>query len=288
VSAARAVGVVGAGSMGVGIAHAFTTTGSAVVIVEPDPHQRERAFERISDVIDNGVQRGRLAAEEGDAARRRLRLVEDVTELPERLDLIVEAVPEIPELKRRVLAAAEGRMPRLLASNTSSISIDELATALDRPAAFLGLHFFNPVWSMKLVEIVVGGATSDAAVEHARGLVSALGKEPISVRDAPGFASSRLGVLLGLEAVRMVEEGIAAPADIDKAMELGYGHPMGPLRLTDLVGLDVRLDIARVLAVAYGERFQAPRLLEEMVAAGKLGKKSGEGFYQWVAQDGSG
>ena len=171
----------------------------------------------------------------------------------------------------------------LLATNTSSISIDALASALRRPERFLGLHFFNPVPTSALVEIVIGRATADVSVEQARAYVDAIGKTPIVVRDSPGFASSRLGVLLGLEAIRMLEEGVADAGDIDRAMELGYRHPMGPLRTTDLVGLDVRLGIAEELRAAFGERFAPPALLRRMVAEGRLGRKSGEGFYRWDA-----
>jgi 3-hydroxybutyryl-CoA dehydrogenase len=171
----------------------------------------------------------------------------------------------------------------ILASNTSSIPIARLAEGLARPARFIGLHFFNPVPLMKLLEIVVGPATAPEVVENARAFAARLGKEPILVKDAPGFATSRLGVAIGLEAIRMLEAGVASAADIDRAMELGYGHPMGPLRLTDLVGLDVRLAIARTLEKELGPRFAPPRLLVEKVEAGELGKKSGRGFYDWTS-----
>ena len=198
-------------------------------------------------------------------------------------DLVIEAVPEDRALKADALARAEAALPpeATLATNTSSISIDDLAGALRRPARFLGLHFFNPVPASALVEIVAGSGTDPALVEQARGWVQALGKTPIVVRDSPGFASSRLGVALGLEAIRMLEEGVASAADIDAAMELGYRHPVGPLRTTDLVGLDVRLGIAEELAATLGPRFEPPALLRRMVAEGRLGRKSGEGFYTW-------
>jgi 3-hydroxybutyryl-CoA dehydrogenase len=267
--------------MGAGIAHAFATTGSPVHLAEPDDRQRDRVIERIAAVIDGGVKRGRLDPAAAEEAKARIAVVAGVDELPERLDLIVEAVPEVPDLKARVLAAAEHRRPAVLASNTSSISIDHLANSLEQPARFVGLHFFNPVWSMKLVEIIVGPRTASSTTETAIDVVKGMGKEPVVVTDAPGFASSRLGVLLGLEAIRMLEQGVASAEDIDKAMTLGYGHPMGPLRLTDLVGLDVRLAIADHLAGVYGERFAPPQLLRDMVAEGKVGKKSGQGFYVW-------
>lgn len=196
-------------------------------------------------------------------------------------DVVVEAVPERLELKRAVLRAAAGLRPALLGSNTSSISIAELATGLDRPERFVGLHFFNPVWAMALLEVVVGPDTADETTAAAVALAGRLGKDPVVVRDMPGFATSRLGVALGLEAIRMVADGVADPADIDKAMVLGYRHPVGPLELTDMVGLDVRLDIARTLQAAYGDRYAPPPLLERMVADGSLGRKSGQGFYRW-------
>jgi 3-hydroxybutyryl-CoA dehydrogenase len=274
----KRIGVIGGGTMGVGVAYVFAAAGCATALVEPDPGQAERAREKIARQARRAQEKGRLSAE---PVVERVRVLAATAQLPPGLDLIVEAVPERAELKRQVLAEAETREPAVLASNTSGLSIDELAGALRRPESFLGMHFFNPVWSMPLLEIVRGSATGDETVTAARDLAGLIGKETIVVRDAPGFASSRLGIALGLEAIRMVEDGVAAPEDIDRAMELGYRHPMGPLRLTDLVGLDVRLDIARHLAKSYGPRFEPPRLLIDKVAAGELGKKSGRGFYDW-------
>lgn len=198
-------------------------------------------------------------------------------------DLAIEAVPENPSLKLAVLARIEQQVPRsaLVATNTSSLSIDELAGALEVPGRFVGMHFFNPVPRSALVEIVTGRLTAAGTVERARAWVSELGKESIVVRDSPGFATSRLGVAIGLEAIRMLEEGVASAEDIDKGMVLGYRFPMGPLRLTDLVGLDVRLAIAEHLASTLGERFAPPALLRDKVAAGELGKKAGKGFFTW-------
>jgi 3-hydroxybutyryl-CoA dehydrogenase len=193
-------------------------------------------------------------------------------------------VPERIELKHAVLIRAEqaARPTSLLATNTSSLSIGELQKTLSRPERFIGLHFFNPVHVNRLLEIVRGPASSEEAVKQSLQLAERIGKEAVLVNDSPGFATSRLGVLLGLEAMRMVEEGVASAADIDRAMELGYRHPMGPLKLTDLVGLDVRLDIARYLHEKLGtEQYRPPRILEEMVAAGRLGRKTGHGFYEW-------
>ncbi|MHB8190907.1 MAG: 3-hydroxyacyl-CoA dehydrogenase family protein [Ferrimicrobium sp.] len=275
------IGVIGAGTMGIGIAHAFLTTDSTVHIADPQVEQLDLARVRIAGLMDAGVERGRLSKERAESAKHAVQYVNSLQELPKELDWIIEAVPEDPVLKARVLAEAESLSPVALATNTSALSITALGKSLGRPQSFIGLHFFNPVWSMKLVEIVVGEQSSPGMTEAARELVLGLGKTSIVVRDAPGFASSRLGILLGMEAIRMLEEGIASAEDIDTAMMVGYGHPMGPLRLTDLVGLDVRLDIATSLVAMYGERFAPPKLLVDKVAEGNLGKKSGKGFYDW-------
>jgi 3-hydroxybutyryl-CoA dehydrogenase len=272
--------VVGGGTMGVGIAHAFATSGMALHLVDADEESGHRAVRRVVDVLDQSVRRGKMEASAAADAERRLSVAASISALPVGLDLIVEAVPEIAALKADVLAQCERRRPRLLASNTSGISLATISAGLSSRERFLGLHFFNPVWVMKLVEIVVLSETSAPAIEHAVTLCKAIGKESILVRDAPGFASTRLGITLGLEAMRMVEEGIASAADIDRAMELGYRHPMGPLKVSDLVGLDVRLDIARNLSRTYGG-FEPPSILVRMVEAGELGKKSGVGFYDW-------
>ncbi|WP_200208764.1 3-hydroxyacyl-CoA dehydrogenase family protein [Micromonospora coerulea] len=273
--------VVGAGTMGLGIAYVAAGAGYAVELVEVDRGRAADASVRLTALWERAVQRGKLSAEEAAGHRERVVLRPALSEVAPEPDVIVEAVPERLDLKRAVLREAATLRPALLGSNTSSISIADLAAGLDRPAAFLGLHFFNPVWAMALLEVVVGPATAPETTEAAVALAGRLGKDPVVVRDMPGFATSRLGVTLGLEAIRMVADGVASPTDIDKAMVLGYRHPVGPLELTDLVGLDVRLDIARTLQAAYGDRFAPPPLLEEMVAAGKLGKKSGQGFYTW-------
>ncbi|SCF46056.1 3-hydroxyacyl-CoA dehydrogenase [Micromonospora matsumotoense] len=273
--------VVGAGTMGLGIAYVAAGAGYAVELVEVDRGRAEAAAVRLDELCARAVQRGKLGADEAAAQRARITLRGALAEVAPAPEVIVEAVPERPELKRSVLAEAERLHPALLGSNTSSIPIGELAEGLARPESFLGLHFFNPVWAMALLEVVVGAATAPETTAAAVALAGRLGKDPVVVRDLPGFATSRLGVTLGLEAIRMVADGVADPADVDKAMVLGYRHPVGPLELTDLVGLDVRLDIARTLQAAYGDRFAPPPLLVEMVAAGKLGKKSGQGFYAW-------
>lgn len=277
----QTVGVIGAGTMGIGIAYVFAATGSEVTIVEPDQDRTQAAHAAVVDQAAAAHARGKLDLATREALGDRLHFVDAISELPDALDLAVEAVPERAELKRSVLAEVEKHRPVLLATNTSGIAIGELAGALSRPQAFLGLHFFNPVWSMPLVEIVRGRDTDDAALTAAQEAVTQIGKERIVISDAPGFATSRLGVAIGLEAMRMLEDGVASAEDIDRAMELGYRHPTGPLKLTDLVGLDVRLDIATNLAAAYGLRFEPPQILRDKVAAGELGRKSGRGFYTW-------
>jgi 3-hydroxybutyryl-CoA dehydrogenase len=279
----RRVAVLGAGTMGHGIAQAAAAAGFEVVIRDVEASLVEKGLRSIESNLDKGVERGKVT----DAERARaLSLIRVTTRLEETAasDLFVEAVPERLELKRETLRAVERLNPAefIFATNTSSLSISEIAEGARRPDLVVGMHFFNPVHLMRLVEIVVGRETSPETVEAVRAVALRMKKEPIVVRDVPGFASSRLGVALGLEAMRMFEEGVAGAKEIDTAMELGYNHPMGPLRLTDLVGLDVRLHIAEYLHAKLGsERFRPPDILRRMVAEGKLGKKSGEGFYKW-------
>ncbi|GAA1829586.1 3-hydroxyacyl-CoA dehydrogenase family protein [Agromyces salentinus] len=281
--APSAVGVLGGGRMGAGIAHAFLLAGSRVTVVERDADAAAAASTRVLESVAASVDRG-TADEGAEVIAARFGTSTDVASFAG-CGLVVEAVPEQLELKIDALTRVEAVLGdgAALASNTSSISIDELAALLDRPSRFLGMHFFNPVPASTLVEVVRGGATEAPLVDEARDWVAAIGKTPIVVADAPGFASSRLGVALGLEAIRMLEEGVASAEDIDRAMTLGYKHPVGPLRLTDLVGLDVRLGIAEYLATNLGERFAPPALLRRMVAEGSLGRKTGQGFYTWDA-----
>jgi 3-hydroxybutyryl-CoA dehydrogenase len=234
--------------------------------------------------LDAGVTRGKVTPETRDLATGSLYGATELAEAVRDADLVIEAVPERIELKREIFAALDraARPDAILASNTSSLSVSEIARATEHPERVVGLHFFNPVHIMRLLEVVRAEQTSDATLAAVLGFARAIAKEPIVVTDTPGFASSRLGVVLGLEAIRMVEQGVAAPADIDRAMELGYNHPMGPLRLTDLVGLDVRLGIAEYLhATLGGEQYRPPELLRTMVREGRLGKKAGRGFYDW-------
>ncbi|MFD4575330.1 3-hydroxyacyl-CoA dehydrogenase family protein [Streptomyces sp. NPDC058417] len=278
----RVVGVIGGGRMGAGIAQVFAAIGASVTVVESGAEAAEAARKRIATGLRRAAERdGRSAPAERVLAR--VAVVPAVADLPPHADLVVEAVPEDAALKARLLAAAERAVgpSTVLATNTSSLSVTDLAAALTRPGRFVGMHFFNPVPASELVEIVVAPETEDTALGAALDWTRRLGKQDVVVKDSPGFASSRLGVALGLEAIRMVEEGVAAPEDIDTAMRLGYKHPMGPLRLTDLVGLDVRLAIAEHLHATLGERFAPPRLLREKVARGELGRKTGQGFHTW-------
>jgi 3-hydroxybutyryl-CoA dehydrogenase len=279
------VAVLGAGTMGHGIAQVAAMAGFSVVLVDRDETLVAGGLARVRRNLDEGIARGKLSADAREEALARLQGRASLPAAVAEADLIVEAIPERLELKTAVVRDVEAHAPAhaLLASNTSSLSITDIQAAAERPERVLGLHFFNPVHIVRLVEVVRGGRTAEAVVEAGVAFSRRLGKEPIVVNDSPGFASSRLGLVLGLEAIRMVEEGVASPQDIDRAMELGYRHPMGPLRLTDLVGLDVRLDIARYLHHRLGgERFRPPELLRRMVADGKLGQKSGEGFYRWT------
>ncbi|MGY1644259.1 3-hydroxyacyl-CoA dehydrogenase family protein [Geodermatophilus sp. SYSU D00703] len=276
------VGVIGGGRMGAGIAQAFLAAGARVAVVEAGGEAADAARGRVAEGLEEAARRGRLA-DDVAAVLGRLTLLETPADIGRDTDLVIEAVPERADLKAEVLgaAAAAAGPAAVLATNTSSLSVTELAAALERPARFLGLHFFNPVPASKLVEVVVAPETDPAVVDAARGWVRALGKTDVVVKDSPGFASSRLGVLLGLEAIRMLEEGVADAEAIDTAMELGYRHPMGPLRSTDLVGLDVRLAIAEYLHRTLGERFAPPQLLRDKVAAGELGRKTGKGFHTY-------
>ena len=280
----KRVAVIGAGTMGSGIAQAAATAGWETMLCDARTEAVPAALAAIAKTLEGAVTRGKMTAEQRDAVQSRIRGAGNIAEACSGADLVIEAVVEDSAVKRQVLTQAAGVANRaaLIATNTSSLSVGSLAGSLPRPDRFIGLHFFNPVHLMRLVEIVVHPGASEASREDALAIVRALGKEPIVVRDSPGFASSRLGVVLGLEAIRMVEQGVASVVDIDKAMELGYNHPMGPLKLTDLVGLDVRLRIAEYLHNTLGgAQYEPPALMRQMVKEGNLGKKSGRGFYDW-------
>jgi 3-hydroxybutyryl-CoA dehydrogenase len=270
--------------MGHGIAQVAAAAGYQVVMQDVSPDALLRGLRSIEKNLAKGSQLGKLTETDRSETLQRIRLASELTDIRD-ADLVIEAAPEILDLKQNLLRESEALVDSdcIFATNTSSLSITEIAAASSRPAQVVGMHFFNPVHIMRLVEIVTGAQTGAAATETVREVATRMKKEPITVRDVPGFASSRLGVTLGLEAMRMVEQGVASARDIDTAMELGYNHPMGPLRLTDLVGLDVRLNIAEYLHGKLGsEAFRPPEILRRMVSQGKLGKKSGEGFYKWT------
>ena len=275
--------VLGAGTMGHGIAHVLALAGIETRLYDIADDAVENGRSKIAANLQKGVARGKVREEDRAAALDRLSGSTDLAEATDGVDVVIEAVPERMDLKTDLFGKlGQALGPEVvLATNTSSLSISEIAQAAENPERVVGMHFFNPVHIMKLVEVVRTQATSDEAAELALGLARRMGKDPIDVKDAPGFASSRLGIAIGMEAIRMVEEGVASAADIDKAMTLGYGFPMGPLKLTDLVGLDVRLAIADYLSGELGERFAPPQLLRDKVENGELGKKSGQGFYDW-------
>jgi 3-hydroxybutyryl-CoA dehydrogenase len=277
------IGVIGAGTMGHGIAQVSAAAGYRVILRDVDRDSLARGIEAIERNLTKGLQLGKLTEADCDSTLQHIRGTTHLEEIAS-ADLIIEAAPERLDVKQQLLREVEtlSQTDFIFATNTSSLSITEIAKSSERPSNVVGMHFFNPVHLMRLVEIVVGKATGDDTVEIVRQVTRKLRKEPIVVRDVPGFASSRLGVALGLEAMRMLEQGVASAKDIDTAMELGYNHPMGPLKLTDHVGLDIRLNIAEYLYKELGsEAFRPPDLLRRMVKEGKLGKKTGEGFYNW-------
>ncbi|HEU4478952.1 MAG TPA: 3-hydroxyacyl-CoA dehydrogenase family protein [Pyrinomonadaceae bacterium] len=282
------IAVIGAGTMGHGIAQVAAAAGYRVILRDLDRESLAKGIRAIERNLDKGMRLGKLTEEDREQTLQNIRGTTQLDQVAT-ADLIIEAAPEQLKLKQDLLRETESFSSHnfIFASNTSSLSISEIASVSSQPSRVVGMHFFNPVHVMRLLEIVVGKATAPDTVETVREVGRRMRKEPIIVNDVPGFASSRLGVALGLEAMRMLEQGVASANDIDKAMELGYNHPMGPLKLTDVVGLDVRLNIAEYLHRALGsETFRPPEVLRRMVSEGKLGKKSGEGFYSWREETG--
>ncbi len=276
--------IVGAGTMGHGIAQVAAMAGFDTTLTDTFADALPVAVERIQQNLDGGVARGKLTADDAAAAMGHVHVDPDMESAAGDADLVIEAIVEDLAVKRALFAKLDTvtGANAILATNTSSLSVSAIADATSRPERVVGMHFFNPVHIMKLVELVRHDGTADAVLDRARDVAVRMGKQPIVVRDSPGFASSRLGVVLGLEAMRMVEQQVASAEDIDKALELGYGHPMGPLRVSDLVGLDVRLAIAEYLHKELGDpHYEPPALLRDKVAAGELGKKTGKGFYEW-------
>jgi 3-hydroxybutyryl-CoA dehydrogenase len=278
------VAVIGSGTMGHGIAYVAALAGCDVRLTDSRADALPQAMAKVESLLAGGLKRGKLTAADHADLVKRLHTDPTLGSAIRDAEVVIEAVVEDLAIKQRLFAEIERAAPAeaLLASNTSSLSIGEIASAMTQPGRLVGMHFFNPVHVMKLVEVVTHGQESGRPAERAVEFARQLGKEPIVVKDSPGFASSRLGVVLGLEAMRMLEQGVASAEDIDKAMELGYNHPMGPLKLTDQVGLDVRLAIAEYLHATLGRpQYEPPKILREKVKNGQLGRKTGKGFYTW-------
>ncbi|WP_435332875.1 3-hydroxyacyl-CoA dehydrogenase family protein [Haloarchaeobius sp. TZWWS8] len=275
--------VLGAGTMGHGITQVCAMAGHEVTMRDIEQEFADAGLESIRSNLQGGVDRDKVTADEMEAALSRIETAVDLSEAVSGADIVIEAVPEEMSLKKETFDSVEESVDddTIIASNTSSLSVTEIASVLEHDERAVGLHFFNPVHLMQLVEIVAPEQASDETIAFAEEFVEGIDREPVTVKDSAGFASSRLGVALGVEAIRMLEEGVASPQDIDTTMELGYNYPMGPIELGDVVGLDVRLHILEYLREELGERFRPPQLLKQKVRAGKLGKKTGEGFYVW-------
>lgn len=277
------VAVLGAGTMGHGIAQVAAQSGFDVTLCDVDRSFVEQGLARIRENLDRGVAKGKVSERGRQEALDRLRTTLDLAEAAAEAQLVIEATPERMDLKKQLFAevSAHADPEAVLATNTSSLNVSEIAEAASRPERVLGMHFFNPPYILTLLELVRARRTSEQTLAAAHEAGKRMNRDIIVVRDSPGFATTRLGVVLALEAMRMLEQGVASAADIDRAMELGYRHPMGPLKVSDLVGLDVRLDIAEHLHREVGEQFRPPEILRRLVREGKLGKKTGEGFHRW-------
>jgi 3-hydroxybutyryl-CoA dehydrogenase len=279
------IAVLGAGLMGRGIAHVAALGGFVTTLQDTSREQLEKATSEIGANLEKGVALGRVAEQDAIEARRRLRTVTSLDDAARQADLVIEAVPERMDLKVEIFAQLERVAPAhaILASNTSSLSITEMAAATRRAPQVVGMHFFNPVHRMKLLELVRALETSDKTLAACEEVGRRMGKECVTVRESPGFVTSRINAMIGNEAFYMLQEGVASAADIDKALKLGLNHPMGPFELVDLVGLDTRLSILRFLHRTLGEKFRPCPLIEQYVAAGRLGRKSGRGVYEYPA-----
>jgi len=280
----QTIGVLGAGTMGHGIAQVCAMAGYTVRLTDANPDGLARGMDSVRRNLDKGVARGKVSAKQRDQALANLAAASTLEATCAGADLVIEAVPEILDLKRNLFTQVADIVDSscILGTNTSSLSVEAIAEPIPEPGRVIGTHFFNPVHIMALLEVIVAQTTDTATLDRVRSFGEQIGKDVIVVRDVPGFATSRLGVALGMEAIRMVESGVASAEDIDKAMVLGYRHPVGPLRLTDMIGLDVRLKIGEYLARELGNSaFEPPELMRRMVSEGMLGRKTGQGFYSW-------
>jgi len=282
----RTVSVLGAGLMGRGIAYVSALGGYETRLQDTSKAALDKGLAEIDAILEKGVAVGKVSDADAIASRKRLRGVGSIEEAANDADLVIEAVPERIDLKVEIFAQLDKIAPKhaILASNTSSLSITEMAAATGRAPLVVGLHFFNPVHRMKLLEIVRALETSDATIAACEAVGTRMGKDCVTVRESPGFVTSRINAMIGNEAFYMLQEGVASAEDIDKALKLGLNHPMGPFELVDLVGLDTRLSILRFLHRSLGEKFRPCPLIEQYVAAGRLGRKAGRGVYDYAGK----
>jgi len=283
VAQVRTIAVIGAGTMGRGIAHAAALGGYRTILEDLLPGALRKAENEIRANLDKAVELGKVAAPDADAAFRRVEYAGSVDEAAREADLVIEAVPEEMESKIEIFTLLDKicRPATILASNTSSLSITEIASVTYRAKKIVGMHFFNPVHKMKLLEVVRALETDDDTLASAVEVGKRMGKEVVVIKESPGFITSRINAMIGNEAFLMLQEGIASAADIDKAVKLGLNHPMGPFELVDLVGLDTRLSILEYLHKTLGEKYRPAPLLLEYVHAGRLGRKCGRGVYEY-------
>jgi 3-hydroxybutyryl-CoA dehydrogenase len=279
----RRVAVLGAGTMGHGIAHAAATAGYETAMFDPSDDALAKGRSAIEEILRSGVERGKTTASDADGVRRRLETTTDLATAVAGADFIIEAAPERLDLKIGIFADIDRLTPAhaVLASNTSALSLTEMAATIANPSRVAGMHFFNPVHKMKLIEIVQALETAPSTLDAVQDVAARMGKETVLVRESPGFITTRVNANLGNEAFYMLMEGVASARDIDKALKLGLNHPMGPFELVDLVGLDTRLSILEYLYRSLGEKYRPCPLLVDYVKAGRLGRKVGRGVYDY-------